>query len=391
MNGINYCIGNENISNRPLTPFSEEACEFAAALSAALMGNAEAKNYPDVMSFAFWCRKANLLARRKKWEESGEKRLGRGLVFHIAPSNVPINFAFSCLFSLLAGNANLVRIPSRNFPQVALVCRVMREVLEAHPEIRKRTAMVQYAADNVITEQLCRAADARVIWGGDATAASIRGCAAKPRCIDLVFADRYSICVLDGASIEAAEDAKIKKLAEAFYNDTYLMDQNACSSPHTIFWRNASEAAKERFWQAVFAYARPKYGLQAASCVDKYTKLCQDAAELPVLARGSRIENLVYRAELRALPEDITGLRGTCGYFYEYDLKDYRELLPVLTEKFQTATYFGIDPEELREFVLREQVRGIDRIVPVGKALDIDAVWDGYDVIGMLSRIVEVR
>ena len=63
----------------------------------------------------------------------------------------------------------------------------------------------------------------------------------------------------------------------------------------------------------------------------------------------------------------------------------------MLTEKFQTATYFGIDPEELRDFVLREQVRGIDRIVPVGKALDIDAVWDGYDVIGMLSRIVEVR
>ena len=125
--------------------------------------------------------------------------------------------------------------------------------------------------------------------------------------------------------------------------------------------------------------------------MDKYTKLCQDAADLPQLARGSRIENLAYRAELKALPGEITGLRGTCGYFYEYNLKDYRELLPVLTEKFQTATYFGIDPEELRDFVLREQVRGIDRIVPVGKALDIDAVWDGYDVIGMLSRIVEVR
>ncbi len=391
MNDINYCVGNENISNRPLVPFSEEACGFAAALSAALMGNAEARNYPDVMSFAFWCRKANLLDRRNKWEARGERRLGRGLVFHIAPSNVPINFAFSFLFSLLAGNANLVRIPSRDFPQVALVCRGINKVLEEYPAIRERTAMVRYAADNAVTERLSRTADARVIWGGDATVAAIRGCAVKPRCIDLVFADRYSFCVLDGASVEAAEEGKLKKLAEAFYNDTYLMDQNACSSPQIIFWRNASEAAKERFWQAVFAYAKPKYGLQAASCVDKYTKLCRDAADLPQLARGSRIENLAYRAELKALPGDITGLRGTCGYFYEYNLKDYRELLPVLTEKFQTATYFGIDPEELRDFVLREQVRGIDRIVPVGKALDIDAVWDGYDVIGMLSRIVEVR
>lgn len=30
-------------------------------------------------------------------------------------------------------------------------------------------------------------------------------------------------------------DADMKKLAEAFYNDTYLFDQNACSAPHTIF------------------------------------------------------------------------------------------------------------------------------------------------------------
>lgn len=30
-------------------------------------------------------------------------------------------------------------------------------------------------------------------------------------------------------------DADMKKLAEAFYNDTYLFDQNACSAPQTIF------------------------------------------------------------------------------------------------------------------------------------------------------------
>ena len=297
MNGINikYCVGSEAVLNRPLAPFSEEACAFAAELSAALMGSAEARRYPDVMSFAFWCRKANLMDRRKKWEEreQKQKRLGRGLVFHIAPSNVPVNFAFSCLFSLLAGNANLVRIPSRDFPQVALICRVMREVLENHPVIRERTAMVQYAADNTVTEQFSKMADARVIWGGDATVASIRACAAKPRCIDLAFADRYSVCVLDGAAVGAAETARLKKLAEAFYNDTYLMDQNACSSPQIIFWRNASKEAKERFWQAVFDYAGPRYRLQAASCVDKYTKLCQDAVDLPGLGRGSRSENLV--------------------------------------------------------------------------------------------------
>lgn len=390
MNGINYLIGTEEVSRLPLKPYSEEVCAFAAALSDALLKDAEAKRYPDVMSFAFWCRKANLAVRKKKWEEREEKRLGRGLAFHVAPSNVPINFAFTYMFSLLAGNANIVRVPSKEFPQVALVCRVMKEVLEQYPEIKERTAFVRYQVSNEITEQFSKMADARVIWGGDATVTSIRSCAAKPKCIDLVFADRYSICVLDGKAVEETEPAKLKKLAEAFYNDTYLMDQNACSSPQMIFWKNASEKAKELFWNAVFEYSKPKYALQAASCVDKYMKLCVDAVDMPELKQSSHIENLVYRAELKELPENLTELRGTCGYFYEYELENYEELFPVLTEKVQTVTYYGIDPEEFQNFVIDHHVRGIDRIVPVGKALDIDVVWDGYDVVGMLSRIVEV-
>lgn len=390
MSGIDYLIGSKEVSRLPLKPYSEEACAFAAALSDALLKDAEAKRYPDVVSFAFWCRKANLAVRKAKWEERAEKRLGRGLAFHVAPSNVPINFAFTYLFSLLAGNANIVRVPSKKFPQVELVCRVMKEVLEQHPEIKARTAFVRYPADNEITGQFSRIADARVIWGGDATVTSIRSCATKPKCIDLVFADRYSVCILGGKAIEETEPEKLKKLAEAFYNDTYLMDQNACSSPQMVFWRDASDAAKKLFWDAVFAYAKPRYALQVASCVDKYTKFCMDAVDMAGMGQGSRIENLVYRAEMKELPEDITALRGTCGYFYEYDLESYEELLPVLTEKFQTVTYYGINPEEFRDFVIGHHARGIDRIVPVGKALDIDVVWDGYDVVGMLSRIVEV-
>ena len=388
---VKYCIGNEGISNRPLRPFSEEVLDFAAELSAALMQNEQVRKYPDIVSFAFWCRKANLQKKSELFQGKGETRLGRGLVFHIAPSNVPVNFAFSYLFSLLSGNANIVRLPSKDFPQVALLTRVIDRVLENHKEIRKRTAMVQYPAGDEATVFFGGMADARMIWGGDATVAAVRACKPKPRCVDIVFADRYSICVLDGSAVEAAKEAELKKLAEGFYNDTYRMDQNASSSPQMIFWRCASAAAKERFWKAVYDYADARYELQPASSVDKYTKMCQDAVELQELGWGSRMGNLVYRAGLNRLSSGITGLRGSCGYFYEYDLKEYGEILPVLTEKFQTVTYYGIDPNELRDFILSEGVRGIDRIVPVGKALEIDVIWDGYDVIGMLSRIVEVQ
>ena len=388
MNNVNYVIGSEMVCSKPLQPYSDVACAFIAALSDALLKDAEAKKYPDIVSFGFWCRRANISMKKNKWEEQKEKRLGRGLVFHIAPSNVPINFAFSYVFSLLAGNSNIVRVPSKEFPQVQIVCRVMKEVMKQYPEIEKRTVFVKYPANNEITECFSLQADARVIWGGDKTVADIRNCQAKPRCVDVVFADRYSICVLSGRAIEETDSAGIKKLAEAFYNDTYLMDQNACSSPQLILWKDASDKAKQLFWDAASEYAKTRYMLQPMSAVDKYMKLCADAIELPEIKAETKIGNLVYRVELQELPKETTALRGSCGYFYEYEISGYKELEPVLTEKVQTVTYYGMDPIELQDFVIEHQIRGIDRIVPIGKALDIDVIWDGYDIVGMLSRII---
>ena len=34
-------------------------------------------------------------------------------------------------------------------------------------------------------------------------------------------------------------------------------------------------------------------------------------------------------------------------------------------------------------------IRGIDRVVPIGKTLDISTIWDGYDIISQLSRYIK--
>lgn len=67
------------------------------------------------------------------------------------------------------------------------------------------------------------------------------------------------------------------------------------------------------------------------------------------------------------------------------------ELCKTVDEKYQTLTYFGLDPEEVRTLVTHRRLRGIDRIVPVGSAMEIDIVWDGYDLVTSMSRIVDVR
>ena len=55
----------------------------------------------------------------------------------------------------------------------------------------------------------------------------------------------------------------------------------------------------------------------------------------------------------------------------------------------QTLTYFGFKNEDFRKILKRRNVDGIDRIVPIGQALDISLNWDGYDIIHSLSRTID--
>ena len=376
-----------NVNNTPLRPFEPMVLDCLGEISSAILKSPVGRQFPDLTAFAFYIRKANLQKLTLNLN-SDEIRLGRGLCFHIAPANIPINFAFTWVFSLLAGNANIVRLPSKDFPQVDALLGIINATLEKYPALKERNAFVKYPrTDNETTAAYCQMADCRMIWGGDRTIAAIKVLPTKPRCVDITFADRYSVAIINAEAILKADDDQIARLAQDFYNDTYLMDQNACSSPQVILWEGGSvEKAKERFWDAVYELAARKYVLQDAVAVDKYTLFCEEAVGNANIESVTRKGNLLYLVELKALPSDIIAHRGRAGFFFEYSLTNREELFNVVTEKFQTITQFGIDADVLRRQIVELGLRGIDRIVPIGQAMNIGTVWDGYDLIRMLSR-----
>ena len=200
--------------------------------------------------------------------------------------------------------------------------------------------------------------------------------------------------MIDAHSVLLADNVQMERLAVSFYNDTYLMDQNACSSPHLIVWLGKGKdlvEAKQKFWDCVYKTVVSKYEIQAVQAVDKFTQLCRNSIDLKDIAKCESYGNYIYRMKLAVLPQDVDLLRGKYGYFYEYDTDDINNLAHVITEKYQTLTYFGIDKDILINFVLKNHLCGLDRIVPIGAALDISVVWDGYDLIRSLSRICDIR
>ena len=390
---VTYLVGSKAVSTCPFAPYEALLIEFLDDLSSGLRSYKEAKAYPDIMTFAFWCRRTNISKLKRDFAD-GKARLGLGLVFHITPSNVPINFAFSFAFGLLAGNANVVRVPSKPFPQTSIICNCLNRLLgyDKYSEIKAMTAFVRYEQNDEITSMFSANCNARIIWGGDEAIRGIRKLPVPERCTEITFSDRYSFCVIDAPSVIKLDEVKLKRLAEGFYNDAYLMDQNACSSPHLIVWQGKEkEAAKEKFWAAVSHIASEKYQLLAINAVDKYTIFCHDAIEFNNIKGFKRHANYVYRAAIDTLPNDMDTLRGRYGYFYEYDTDDINSIAHIINSKYQTMTYFGADRLQLLDFVVKNRLSGIDRIVPIGNALDIGVIWDGYDIVRSLSRIIDMK
>jgi hypothetical protein len=393
---IVYLTGERAVFEKNVfSPFDGSVCDFLVDFSADLFQDPIAKALSDVMTFAFFCRRTNL-AKLKKEHSEEHLRLGLGTVFHISPSNVPVNFAYSYIFGLLAGNANIVRVPSKPFPQVDAIVSSVKRVLSAekYAKLRNSTAFVRYEQDNLVTAAFSKLCNARVIWGGDETIREIREIPISVSAVDITFADRYSFCIMNAGAVCRMNEIELQRLANGFFNDTYLVDQNACSSPHLIVWLGDSTeaaAASSSFWQSLYEEVGRRYMLQPVTAVDKLTQLCENAIYIPNISSVKRYENLLYVITLSSLPERPDELRGSCGYFYEYYASALDEMAPAINEKYQTVTYYGIPKEVFVSFALENRPPGVDRFVPVGSALDISTIWDGYDLIKTLSRIVDIR
>jgi hypothetical protein len=370
-------------------PFSDSVVEFLNALSSLLLKDKGIRNYTDIVTFAFFCRKANILTLKKE-HSSAELRLGRGILFHVAPSNVPINFAYSLVAGLLSGNRNIVRVSAAEFPQVDIVARAIALLSEQYHTVTDRIVLVRYERSSNATTVFSAFCDVRIIWGGDETIAQIRQSPIPPRSFDVTFADRYSLAVINAD--ELIHEPEMKKLAASFYNDTYLFDQNACSAPHLLIWlgnRENIQAAQEKFWNSVHKVVREKYELQPALAVNKLTAFYRQAVAMPVKKETSQ-DNLVWRVVLEKLPDNIDEFRCAGGYFTEFIASSIDEIAPIIKNKYQTLGYYGIKRDFLTNFVIGNRLPGLDRLVPIGETTSFALTWDGYDLIKTLTRRVSV-
>lgn len=391
---------NKEFSNQSfLKPFDEISIQFLSTLSQTILKYKGIKNYPELVALAYWLRKSNISsiinALRKNINKS-ELIVPGGLAFHIAPSNVDTIFLYSWALSMLAGNLNIVRISQTQNEQLNLLLQLVRKVLcdKKWSLISKRNLVISYLKDDKINIFISSLSDIRILWGGDETVRNIRNLPSKPTTKDIAFADKFSYTIVNASSYLKLDNQEKFQLGKQFYNDSYWFNQMACSSPRFVIFsgsKNNCEKASELFWNNLEKeLKRRNQKVTIDVAMERIVYLYESMSKTisnNVLNSGND-KPVVLRVD----KNEISNFRESCGggFFFECFLNNIEELTELVRGKDQTLTYFGFNKTTLKNFITEVNGRGINRIVPIGQALNFSPTWDGYSLLNELTKRVQI-
>jgi hypothetical protein len=368
-------------------PFAPDAVAFCDALSKRMLA---ANLGSQWTALGFFFREAAVKKMRQELD-GNVLRAPRGLVFHVTPGNVDTQFLYSWLLSVLAGNSNVVRVSSR-LPEAAKdVCRMLAAI--APPRIRASSIIVDYAHDKAVTDALSARCDVRILWGGDASIEAIRQSPLRADAKEIAFPDRFSFAVVDVEGYLLQDDAGRSNVARGLQNDIFVFDQMACSSPKVLAWVGSPDrahTARQDLW--------PRLAKQVDAAgirVETMTALDKLHFAHAELADGKVTTAERFSNELFVLQSnDIGKLRSAHwggGLVVDTVVADTDAALDLVAPSDQTLAHAGFTKDAVFEIARRARMKGLSRIVPIGRALVFSRHWDGMDLLSEMTRFLTVE
>ena len=389
---LNRKIFNKDFKIKSFEVYNKLSLSFLSDLANEIKRDKNAVKYPDLIYLMYWCSKQIKLI---KSEEKKFLAMGRGLAFHVCPSNVPTNFIYSFLFGLLSGNSNIVIIPNKNFTEKNIALSILKNLLnkKIYRIFKETNQFIEYSSKDEITKELSSVCDVRIIWGGDKTINEVRRNWIPEKSIDITFTDRYSFSVININKLKKENEKKLHLIAKNFFYDGYIMNQKACNSPHFVFWLGKKDLKlQNKFWKKLNEVVENKFKFDEVQAVEKYTNLLSNIINYKSFSKIKILKNnniFVLSSDKKI--DQIENIRGVNGTFFQKNINKLSDLKDYVSKKCQTITYYGIKKEEFKDFMLKNNLFGVDRLVPIGSSLEIDLIWDGYDVIKSLSREVTFK
>ena len=375
--------------------FDERAISFINKFSSMLLKYPGINKNPDLVALAYWFRRSSLQNLKEQYVDNKNIiRIGRGISLHVAPSNVDTIFVYSFFLSLLAGNTSFIRVSQNESAQLDIIIKIFQQIYDSgEVETAGRFVICTYPHESNATKKVSQNCELRVIWGGDETVNTIAAIPLKPSALELKFPNRSSFSVINLNALEETDDKELFKLCTNFYSDINLFGQQACSSPLAIYFvgPDNKHSQSKRFWRS-FNKAATNYNLSSSEVMDRF-----------VGASSMAISSMITKSNISFGSKDIVVLNGDLysefsfrhnhpgnGLLIQYFLPQINDLAKYILPEDQTLSIFGFSLSDVNEMLSLIGNRGIDRVVPIGQALDFNHIWDGIDLLDLMGRKVDI-
>jgi hypothetical protein len=369
---------------------------------AAALNDPALNEVPGVVFLRLWLRRGNLEpvvirelganSLNGGWWVDGRAKVRAfplGVVGHWPAGNIEIQPILSLTCALLGGNACLVRVPSG---LVEVTRCVLQKLCEADREglLTRRIVMASFDHGRMdLQEAMARHVDGAMIWGGAEAVAQVRSLPFPHWARVLVFGPRISAGVMDAATWGNRNErqAWCRRIAR----DVWQFDQQACSSPQTLFLERGQgcdpkefvEDLRKAFEEENRAHPRREIEASLASAI------CQ--------ARSSWLLGSMENSAVFPAAPDWTILLGTGKEMPNPTqgrtltvlvVDDLLEVIAKFDGTMQTLG-LGIADAGKEETLARAAGRnGVDRIVKLGRMHVFSSPWDGTELIGSMVRLV---
>lgn len=369
-------------------PFDQRAVELLSAISRRLLADPNARRVPQYVALGYWLRRAAIMRLQNHLVEDEDHMVvvPRGIALHLPPTNVDTLFVYSWAISVLAGNCNVVRLPSVMSPDTQWLVELVRSVIDEEHQA-DRHLFLHYDVGSALERLLAREADLRMIWGGDAKVLQANSVPIRPDGLSIGFPDRRSFAVIASDRYRSADERIREQLVQNFFNDLYWFDQMGCGSPRILFWLGEAEDERREFFDRLDGLARTRgidvpLGVAIAKLNEGMNLLAEDHATQ--FEHKSNLLDLVRLREDRPLPVPSQG----GGFLAHRTVAALDEIADFVDRSTQTITHFGLGTTQLREFASKLAGRGAYKIVPIGDALKFGPDWDGVRLFSHMTRVV---
>jgi hypothetical protein len=376
--------------------------------STRLLGDERTRGLEGAMFLAAWLKRSNL---QKMLELNlngnpafldGFVPYGRdflaakpqGLVAMWMAGNVATLPMFSLVPALLAKNICLVKLA---YPEPDGMDRLLAVLADSQASGLRGADVLQAAAvvwfdyrRQQLNEEMSLAADAKIIWGGEAAIKAITTLPRREHCVEIIFGPKYSIGIIGRGQLDEGGE-RLETAIASFVRDIAIFDQRACSAPQTIFIeRNQRYTLDEigRRFASHLAKLPPKLEL------DPYTTLrilsaraawaLDDTKDVIASADGANWTVCMDReASLKEAVQSRT--------VFLSEVSSWREVIPLLSPKVQTIGMAMGDTDQAKAFAEAATAAGVARCVRPGLMNVYESPWDGKLLVSQLVRWVAFK